>query len=47
VIEVARFRTGEAIADLPTTDGKDATAVSLGKRGGESSRQSAEQEGKD
>ena len=34
-IKVARIATGEEIDDLPTTDdGKDAAAVSLGKRGG-------------
>jgi hypothetical protein len=33
-IKVARIATGEEIEDAPADDGKDAAAVSLGKRGG-------------
>jgi hypothetical protein len=33
-IKVARIATGEETDDVPADDGKDAAAVSLGKRGG-------------
>jgi hypothetical protein len=33
-IKVARIATGEETEDEPVDDGKDAAAVSLGKRGG-------------
>ena len=33
-IKVARIATGEEQDDVPAADGKDAAAVSLGKRGG-------------
>ncbi len=33
-IKVARIATGEELEDMPPDDGKDAAAVSLGRRGG-------------
>lgn len=33
-VRIARIATGEEPKELPTDDGKDAAAVSLGKRGG-------------
>jgi len=33
-IKVARIATGEETEDIPADEGKDAAAVSLGKRGG-------------